>query len=234
MRLQVGFLLALAIGVASAKDAPLLLESKWKANERVLAKLVTKDYVVDSGKAELLNTRTVEYEEKAIEVKNGLPTRATRAFKRFEAQRVFDDTPQKYALEGKTVEFRSVEGVLQCKEANTSENVLDPMSAGADWAWLLPGKKVAVGNSWKIKTGMHLSTVHWALARGEAKCELAEVKDGVAVLRFGNGAGLTGEARFDLAAGRVVKASIEFSMSKAGTNSRQNLTFEAEILKGDG
>ncbi|MCK6461776.1 MAG: hypothetical protein L6Q95_18000 [Planctomycetes bacterium] len=214
-------------GTGAAKSAPAVLQPKWKAGERVSVRLVTTTHSTASGKTELLETRTVEYEEKVAEEKGGLPTRVQRTFRKFEAQRSFEDAPRKHALAGKTVEFRSADGVLQCGE-DLSDLVLDPMSAGADWGWLLPGKKaVAVGESWKAPSGMSLSTVHWALVRPGTTCELLGVKDGIALLRFRNDRGLAGEAQFSLESGRVLFASLE----GAGEGALQKVTFEAEILK---
>jgi hypothetical protein len=214
---------------APSKAASIRLRPAWRSGERVLVRLVTTDHATDAG---LLGTRSVEYEEKATEVKDGLPTRVQRTFKRFEAQRSSEDGPRKHALAGRTVEFRSVDGVLQCTE-DIPDLAPDPMCAGADWSWLLPGKRmVAVGDSWQVPPGMHLSTVHLALVRPGAKCELAGIKNGVASLRFDNGAGLTGGAEFSLWAGRVTKGHIDTVVNGDGKSSTRRVTFDLEILEG--
>ncbi len=118
--------------------------------------------------------------------------------------------------------------------APSSRLAIRSTRAGADWARLLPAKAVVVGDSRTVKHGMHLSAVHWALVSADAKCELASVLDGVALVKFANAGGLTGEARFALATGRVARAALEPVMTSGGSKGTQKVTFEMEILKAEG
>jgi hypothetical protein len=131
----------------------------------------------------------------------------------------------KHPLAGKTIQLVREKCTLQplSKPPETDRNEL--MTAGPDWLWLLPGKPVAVKDTWTIPSSWRLESIHDVFVGNDTICELEKLSGGEAWIRFRAGSRCKGRAKFSRKHGHVTHVEYESSYKRAEVTTETKVRF---------